>query len=85
LNDFLAGPEGLQKKLQKLEPIELGRGFGGMGDRFDLGSPPTANKVTAKTFLEDSNNIINNHENHTSGSNLKNMSSPPSSSSLTFL
>jgi hypothetical protein len=37
-------------------------GFGGMGDRFDLVSPPTANKVIAKTFLEDSHNIINNHE-----------------------
>jgi hypothetical protein len=38
-------------------------GFGGMGDRFDLTSPPlTANKVIAKTFFEDSHNIINNHE-----------------------
>jgi hypothetical protein len=35
-------------------------GFGGMGDKFDLVSPPTANKVIAKTFLEDSYNIINN-------------------------
>jgi hypothetical protein len=33
-----------------------------MGDKFDLISPPTANKVIAKTFLEDSYNIINNHE-----------------------
>jgi hypothetical protein len=37
-------------------------GFGGMGDKFDLVSPPTANKVIAKTSLEDSYNIINNHE-----------------------
>jgi hypothetical protein len=38
-------------------------GFGEMGDKFDLVSPPKANKVIAKTFLEDSYNIINNHEN----------------------
>jgi hypothetical protein len=37
-------------------------GFGGMGDRFDMVSPATANKVIAKTSLEDSYNIINNHE-----------------------
>jgi hypothetical protein len=37
-------------------------GFGGMGDRFDLVSPPIANKVIAETFIEDSHNIINNHE-----------------------
>jgi hypothetical protein len=27
---FLVGPEGLQKKLQKLDPIQLEGGFGGM-------------------------------------------------------
>jgi hypothetical protein len=33
-----------------------------MGDRFDPINPPTANKVIAKTSLEESHNIINNHE-----------------------
>lgn len=37
-------------------------GFGGMRDIFDLICPPTVNKVIVKTFLEDSHNIINNHE-----------------------
>jgi hypothetical protein len=37
-------------------------GFGGIRDRVDLVSPPTANKVIAKTFLEDSHDIINNYE-----------------------
>jgi hypothetical protein len=51
-----------------------------MGDRFDLVSPPTANKVIAKTFLQDSYNIINNMKNHTSNRNHKSMSSLSSSS-----
>jgi hypothetical protein len=55
-------------------------GFDGMGDRFDLVSPPTANKVIAKTFLQDSSNIINNMKNHTSNRNHKSMSSLSSSS-----
>jgi hypothetical protein len=33
-----------------------------MGDRFDLLRPPAANKVIAKAFLEDSHDIIINHE-----------------------
>jgi hypothetical protein len=33
-----------------------------MGDKIDLIIPPPANKVIAKTSLEDSYNIINNHE-----------------------
>ena len=37
-------------------------GFGGMGDKFDPIIPPTGNKVIAKTFLEDSKDIIINHE-----------------------
>jgi hypothetical protein len=42
--------------------MQLEGGFGGIRDKFDLVSLPTANKVIAKTSLEDSYNIINNHE-----------------------
>jgi hypothetical protein len=51
------------KQLRHLKPdVLISSGFGGMGDKFDLVSPPTANRVIAKTSLEDSHNIINNHE-----------------------
>jgi hypothetical protein len=37
-------------------------GFGGMGDRFDLVSHPQPTELLLKTSLEDSYNIVNNHE-----------------------
>jgi hypothetical protein len=51
-----------------------------MADKFDLVSPATANKVIAKTSLEDSHNILIIIKNHTSSKNHKTMSSPSSSS-----
>jgi len=39
-SDTIVGPEGFGKNLQNLDSMQLGSGFGEMGDRFDLITPP---------------------------------------------
>jgi hypothetical protein len=49
-SDIIAGPEGFGKNLQNLDSVQLGSGFGGMGDRFDLIFPPMQPYLKACLF-----------------------------------
>ena len=40
-SDIIAGPEGFVKNLQNLDSMQVGSGFGGMGDKFDSIFPPS--------------------------------------------